>query len=50
MKLDRKLLKTVATWPLIAAASCLFLLPACDDGGAEEAGEEIDEAVDDIKD
>jgi hypothetical protein len=50
MKLERSLLKTAAMWPLLAAASFLILLPSCGDGSAEEAGEEVDEAVEDVKD
>ena len=51
MKLKRSLLMTAAVWPLITAASFMVVLPSCgDDGAAEEAGEKIDEAVDDVKD
>lgn len=33
----------------LAASTSLFVLPACD-GGAENAGEKLDEAADDVGD
>jgi hypothetical protein len=33
----------------LGAAALLFLTTGCPDGGAEEVGEEIDEAVEDVE-
>lgn len=35
---------------VLAALMALTFVSACDDGGAEEVGEELDEAVEDVED
>jgi hypothetical protein len=44
-----KLMRRPLLWMLLALASSP-LITACDEGPLEEAGEEIDDAVDDAKD
>lgn len=36
--------------PFLAALTVLGLCAACDDGAAEEAGEEVDEAIEEVGD
>lgn len=44
-----KLMRRPLLWMLLATAATPFL-SACDEGPLEEAGEEVDDAVDDAKD
>lgn len=48
-KLQKALFVLSATFPIALPASALLALPACG-GGAEEVGEDIDEAVEEAGD